>query len=359
MREFLQVPLAPLTTLGLGGNARSLVEATTADELVQSVLIAGADSALFVLGGGSNVVVADAGFAGRVVRVMNKGVIVKQVNQESVRLEVQAGESWDVLVERCVAEGWSGFESMSGIPGLVGATPIQNVGAYGYEVGPYIEEVKVVDRISRSVVLLPPEACAFAYRDSMFKRASGRYVVVSVTFALPRSSVTTVRYRELAFAMGVPPFGIAPIERVRKTVLMLRRRKGMVLDVCDPDTKSAGSFFTNAIVTRDAFLDVVTRARASRVCLADEEPPHFAHGEHVKLASAWLIENSGFAKGYQRGNVGISTKHSLALVNRGGTTAELLALADEIVNKVNELWGVTLVREPVLIGDPVSGGALS
>ncbi len=351
MRELVQVPLAPLTTLGLGGSAASLVEATTADELVQSVLTTEASGALFILGGGSNVVVADAGVSGRVVRVMTKGVRVNRIDQDAVRIEAQAGESWDALVERCVAEGWSGFESLSGIPGLVGATPIQNVGAYGYEVGPFIEEVKVVDTISRSVVVLPPEACSFAYRDSMFKRTGGRYVIVSVTFRLPCSAVTAVRYAELARALDVPLGSEAPLAQVRETVVMLRRQKGMVLDDQDPDTKSAGSFFTNAVVTPDAFSDIVARARASGACGATEEPPHFPHGERVKIAAAWLIEKSGFTKGYQKGNVGISTKHSLALVNRGGTTAELLALADEIVNRVNDRWDVALLREPVLVGD--------
>jgi UDP-N-acetylmuramate dehydrogenase len=351
MRELVQVPLAPLTTLGLGGRAASFVETTTADELERCVLATGKQAPLFVLGGGSNVVVADAGVSGRVVRVMTSGITVNRVDQESVRLQVQAGESWDALVERCVAEGWSGFESLSGIPGLVGATPIQNVGAYGYEVSNFIENVKVVDRAAQSVVFLGADACGFGYRASMFKRDGGRYVVVSVTFCLPTLAVGAVRYPEVARALGVPLGSDAPLQRIRETVLTLRRQKGMVLDEHDPDTKSAGSFFTNVLVRPDGFADIVARARGSGACGASEEPPHFAHGDRVKVAAAWLIEKSGFARGFRKGNVGISTKHTLALVNRGGTTTELLALAGEIVKKVNDMWGVVLCREPVLVGD--------
>ncbi len=351
MRELASVPLAPLTSLRLGGHADTLVEATSEDELVESVVGASASSPVVVLGGGSNVVVADAGVRGRVVRVMTRGVVVKEQNERDMLLEVQAGESWDALVERCTLEGWAGFESMSGIPGMVGATPIQNVGAYGYEVSTFVEGVKVLDRTTSLSSIMTQHACAFGYRDSAFKRESGRYVVLSVLFRLARATESHVRYAELARALGVAEHARASLSDVREAVIALRRKKGMVLDERDLDTRSAGSFFTNAIVTRETFASLVMRARSLGMCSLAEELPHFVHGERVKVPAAWLIEKSGFAKGYSQGNVGISTKHSLALVNLGGTTADLLRLAEDIVNKVNDVWGVVLEREPVLMGD--------
>ncbi len=347
MRELVSAPLAPLTSLRLGGVADTLIEAATEGELVESVLGAPAGEAPFVLGGGSNIVVADSGVRGRVVRVMTQGVIVKERNDRDVLLEVQAGESWDKLVERCVHEGWAGLESMSGIPGLVGATPIQNVGAYGYEVGPFVEQVKVLDRPTSAISVLAGERCAFSYRDSMFKRRPDRYVVLSVTLRLSRAAESSVRYEELARALNVDAHAVAPLSTIRQTVIALRRNKGMVLDDGDHDTRSAGSFFTNAIVSIEMFASLVARARL----LGVEEPAHFAHGDRVKVAAAWLIEKSGFSKGYRRDGVGISTKHSLALVNDGGTTEALLSLASDIVKKVNDVWGLSLEREPVLVGD--------
>jgi UDP-N-acetylmuramate dehydrogenase len=288
-----------------------------------------------VLAGGSNVVVADEGVPGTVLRVLTRGV-----ERDGRRLVVAAGEPWDDLVARCVADGLQGFECLSGIPGSTGATPIQNVGAYGQEVSETVESVRVLDRATGRVEDMPAAACGFVYRGSVFKYRDRR-VVLSVTFRMgegPRSG--PLRYAELARALGVPVGGSAPLADVREAVLALRRRKGMVIDPADPDSVSAGSFFTNPILEPEAF------ARLAG------PPPAFPEPDgRIKTSAAWLIERAGFHRGYGDGRVGISSKHTLALVNRGGaTTAELMALAREIAAGVRERFGVQLVPEPVLVG---------
>jgi UDP-N-acetylmuramate dehydrogenase len=343
--------LSELTTLRLGGPARRVVEARSEHELVETVRTAdAAGEPLLLLAGGSNVVVADEGFPGTVVRVLSDGIERRNEGGEQAVLEVQAGESWDAFVARCVDEDLAGIECLSGIPGSVGATPIQNVGAYGQDVSETIVSVRVYDRLSRKVEELAPEACGFTYRSSAFKRTPGRWVVLSVTFALanqPRSR--PVRYAELARALSVEIGAAAMLRDVREAVLTLRRRKGMVIDPDDPDSVSAGSFFTNPILTTAEFAALEQRVRLG----GDARPPAFPELDgRVKTSAAWLVERAGFGRGYGLpGPAAVSAKHTLALTNRGGaTTAELLALAREVAAGVERAFGVELTPEPVLVG---------
>lgn len=349
MRELTGVPLADHTTLRLGGPARRLVEAETAAEVVEAVTAADhAGEPVLVLGGGSNLVVADAGFDGVVVRVAARGVSVDR-SGDRLAVRVAAGEPWDPLVDRAVAEGWAGVEALSGIPGLTGATPIQNVGAYGQEVSETVASVEVLDRTTGGVGVLGPEECGFRYRSSVFK-GHDRYVVLAVTFALePEARSRPVRYTELARVLGVEVGARAPLADVREAVLSLRRGKGMVLDPDDPDTVSAGSFFTNPVLTRAQLADL-ERAVASRLGPQASFPRWPDADGGVKTSAAWLIERAGFGKGHGGGLARVSSKHTLALTNRGGTTADLLALAREVRDGVRLAFGVELVPEPVLVG---------
>lgn len=343
--ELTDVPVAPLTTLQVGGPAARLVEAGSAEEIVAAVR--GADSEgtpVLPLGGGSNLLLADEGWPGLVVLLRSRGVEVAD-DGAGVLLTVAAGEPWDDLVERCVGEGWAGVECLSGVPGLAGATPIQNVGAYGQEVAETITSVRVLDRKDDRVRDMPAGECGFRYRDSVFKH-NERYVVLAVTFRLARSGESApLRYPELASVLGVPAGQRVPMRDARKAVLELRRAKGMVLDPHDPDTRSAGSFFTNPILPPDDLARFAAR-------LPDgTEYPHWPVPEGTKLSAAWLIDRAGFGKGHRRGPAGLSTKHSLAITNRGGATAEdLVALAREVRDGVRERFSVTLVPEPTLTG---------
>ena len=336
--------LSELTTLRLGGPAERYLEANTEEEVVDAVR---EDGPLLILAGGSNVVVADEGFAGTVLRVATRGVA-----RDGTTLEVAAGEDWDALVASCVAEGLAGVECLAGIPGSVGATPIQNVGAYGQEVAETIVAVRVLDRVGGSVAELPPAACRFTYRSSAFKREPGRWVVLAVRFALGASELSApIRYAELARALGVELGDRAPLAEVRDAVLALRRRKGMVLDACDPDTFSAGSFFTNPILDADSW--AALQARVKERLGPEVHPPSWPEADgRMKTSAAWLIERAGFHRGHgDPDGIAISTKHTLALTNRGaGTTAQLVALAREIAGGVREAFGVDLVPEPVFVG---------
>jgi UDP-N-acetylmuramate dehydrogenase len=357
-----QVALAGYTTLRLGGPARRLVEAATDEQAVAAVrAVDDSGEPLLVLGGGSNLVVADGGFPGTVVHIATSGVRLDGGGgrsagpgraggngQDVAELTVAAGEDWDAVVAACVGEGLAGLECLSGIPGRAGATPIQNVGAYGQEVAERIIAVRVYDRERGAVTDLAAADCGFGYRTSAFKRSlraapgepaavTGRFVVLGVRFLLARDRLSApVRYAELARALGVTEGGRAPLAAVRSAVLDLRRGKGMVLDPDDPDTRSVGSFFLNPV------LDPGVRV-----------PGYPAAGGGVKVPAAWLIEQAGFGKGYPAAGAGarISSKHTLALVNPGGATAaSLLALAREIRDGVREAFGVELASEPVLVG---------
>ena len=335
------------TTLRLGGPAATWVEATTEEALVRAV--ADADAAgrpVLVLAGGSNVVVADEGFDGVVVHVATAGVTPDIDDCDGAVcggavVRVAAGEPWDALVRRCVESGWIGVEALSGIPGSVGATPIQNVGAYGQEVAQTIASVRTWDRVERTQRTFALADCGFSYRHSRFKDEPGRYLVLEVTFQLRMGTRSApVRYAELARALGVAVDERAPMASVREAVLGLRAAKGMVLDPADHDTWSAGSFFTNPVLTAAAAAD-----------LPPEAPRWDQPDGSVKTSAAWLIEHAGFAKGHGGGPATLSTKHTLALTNRGAaTTADLVALAREIRDGVESAYGVLLVPEPVLVG---------
>ena len=334
-------PLANHTTFRLGGPARRFVEATTEQQLIDTV--ADCDSRgepVLVLGGGSNVLIADEGFGGTVVKVATRGVRAEAADCSGAQLEVAAGETWDDLVARAVAAQWSGMETLSGIPGSVGAVPIQNVGAYGAEVATLIQRVRTWDRAEGAIRSFAAAECGFGYRDSRFKREKGRHLVLRVDFQLPLGDLgQPVRYPELARALGVEVGQRAPAARVRETVLTIRRGKGMVLDANDHDTWSAGSFFTNPILT------------PGQAASLPAEAPRFSAGEGVKTSAAWLIQHAGFPAGHGSGPARLSTRHVLALTNRGhATTADVLALAREIRDGVRERFGITLVPEVNLVG---------
>ena len=342
--------LADYTTIGLGGPARDFVRASTTQELIEAVRAADASGEpVLILGGGSNLVVADEGFAGTVVQVATQGFGVRRG-----LVTVAAGEDWDAVVARSVAAGLAGLECLSGIPGLAGATPIQNVGAYGQEVSQTIAQVRVYDRRSGEILNLRNEQCGFAYRTSKFKVAqpSSPPVILSVSFKLaeqPRSA--PVRYPELATSLGVSVGDQAESTKVRAAVIELRQRKGMVIDPADPDTRSVGSFFVNPVLDGAALAAVEATARAR--CGPRTRVPRFDAGDgRVKVPAAWLIERAGFGKGYHSGDgARISAKHTLALVNSGSTsTAGLMALAREIRDGVRDAFGVSLTAEPVLVG---------
>ncbi|WP_435830978.1 UDP-N-acetylmuramate dehydrogenase [Polymorphospora rubra] len=339
--------LAAYTTLRLGGPPRRLLTAGDAAETVQSIREAAFDDQpVLILAGGSNVVVGDAGFPGLVVLVRSRGVRTVAEDAETVTVRVAAGEPWDDFVAYTVDAGLSGVECLSGIPGSAGATPIQNVGAYGQEVAETISAVEAYDRVTDETLRLTPADCGFAYRGSVFKH-SDRRVVLSVDFRLVRSPLSSpVRYAELARALGVATGDRVPLAQARTAVLALRAGKGMVLDPADPDTRSVGSFFTNPVLDAAAYEALLARAGAVG------EPPAWPDPSGVvKVSAAWLIDRAGFTKGYgDRGPVAISSKHTLALTHRGGgTTADLLTLAREIRDGVHARFGVTLHPEPVLV----------
>jgi UDP-N-acetylmuramate dehydrogenase len=349
MRVEHDVELAPRTTLGLGGRATRFVRVASVDDLREALAIdrtappcGGAaaraqvpsvDPRVLVLGGGSNLVIGDGGWDGLVIQIAIRGISI-----DGDAVSVAAGESWDDFVAHMVEDGRAGVECLSGIPGLAGATPMQNVGAYGQDVAQTITSVRAYDRERGELVTLRPDECGFGYRTSRF-RGSERWIVTDVAFRLPRAAVSApVSYPELARALGVATGATAPLAEVRRTVIELRRAKGMVVDSADPESRSAGSFFTNPIV--------VTAVAA----LLPADAPRWPQPDgRVKLSAAWLIERAGFAKGYTVGAVGISRKHALALVHRGGgTTRELLALARDIRDRVQARLGIELEIEPVV-----------
>ncbi|MFE3253399.1 UDP-N-acetylmuramate dehydrogenase [Streptomyces sp. NPDC059209] len=348
MQELHDAPLAPLTTFRLGGPATRLITATTDAEVVAAVREADdAGTPLLIIGGGSNLVIGDKGFEGTALRIATRGF-----DLSGTALELAAGETWTDAVARTVEAGLAGIECLAGIPGSAGATPIQNVGAYGQEVSSTITEVVAYDRTTRETLTLTNAECAFSYRHSRFKEHPERYVVLRVRFALEDAGGLSapLKYAETARALGVEPGARVPAATARESVLALRAGKGMVLDPADHDTWSAGSFFTNPILDDAQFAAFVARARERLG--ADVAPPAFPAGEgRTKTSAAWLIDRAGFTKGYGTGQARISTKHTLALTNRGdATTEDLLALAREVVAGVREAFGITLVNEPVTVG---------
>jgi len=353
------VPLAPLTTLGLGGPARHLVEARTEQELLDAVVAADAAAEqVLLLGGGSNLVLPDAGVAGTVVLIRTSGIRTTDAGADgSVLVSVAAGEPWEPLVVRTVTAGLAGMECLAGIPGLTGAAPVQNVGAYGQDVGLTVAEVRAYDRAEGTVRVLGAQECRFGYRHSRFKAEPGRWLVLEVTFRLRRRECSEpVRYAELARRLGIPLGGRAPLGEVADAVLDLRRAKGMVVNPGDPDTASAGSFFTNPVLSPAEFGALRERLRRLPGEGSGEMPGYGEPDGRTKVPAAWLIERAGFGKGFGAelgsGRARVSSRHTLALTNRGGaTTAELLTLARTIRDGVRERLGVELVNEPVLVGD--------
>jgi UDP-N-acetylmuramate dehydrogenase len=344
--------LAELTTLRVGGPPERLVTASTTDELVDAVReVDDADEPLLLLAGGSNLLVSDEPLPGTVVRVATSGVHVESLDGcGGANVRVAAGERWDDLVARASVEGWVGIEALSGIPGSVGATPIQNVGAYGQEVAQTIAQVRVWDRYGQQVVTVANADCRFTYRHSAFK-GTDRFVVLDVLFQLGLGDLSApIGYADLARGLGVEVGARVPLPAAREAVLEQRRRRGMVLDAEDHDTWSAGSFFTNPILDDAAFGRLRERVRGSLG--ADVEPPAWPGEEGTKTSAAWLIERAGFGKGYGLpGPAALSTKHTLAVTNRGGASAaDLVALARTVRDGVQDAFGVALVNEPVLVG---------
>ncbi len=355
------VRLAPYTSLGLGGEARHLAHCTSEEEILEA-LSCGRSRGLpvHVLGGGSNTVFDDAGYDGLVLRVELLGVRVEE-SCGGALVSAAAGEDWDALVRRCIESDLSGVECMSGIPGQVGATPMQNVGAYGQEVCDTIVEVRAIERDSGEALTFANEECGFGYRTSRFKAEDrDRYIITRVTYRLPKSRRPEIRYPELRRRLeadgvdveSLPP-GAPASTAVREAVLDLRRGKAMLLD-SGPDSRSAGSFYLNPVLTEDQLAELRERWR-KRGGSAAEIPVYPAEGGRHKVAAAWLVERSGFARGTRRGGAAISGRHALALVNRGGTASDLLALAGEVAGGVRETFGVRLEPEPVYV--PPHGGA--
>ena len=338
------VPLAPLTSLELGGPAKHFVRATDETILVDALRWA-ADEGLpsAILGGGSNLIVPDVGYQGLVIQI----AIGELDFRSGGSVIAGAGVPWESVVDGAVARDWAGLECLTGIPGSTGATPIQNVGAYGAEVSEVIAQVRVLRRNTLVFEELAPEDCGFAYRDSLFKREPDRFVVSEVRFALRPSGAGTIRYAELEKSVRRD----ATLDEIRRSVRALRRRKSMLIDPRDPNRRSAGSFFLNPVVSQEDAERLVEQAlRENLVAAADEVPRYRVPGAKVKLAAGWLIEKAGIAKGSRRGAIGVSSQHALALVHHGGgTTTELLAFADEICARVSDRFGVTLEREPRLL----------
>lgn len=343
VRPLAAVPLAPFTTLGVGGAARWFVRATKAEEVAAADRWAReAGLALFVLGGGSNLVIADAGFNGLVVQMAIRGIDIGQRGAETM-WRAGAGEPWDGLVAAVVARGLAGLECLSGIPGSVGGTPVQNVGAYGQEVSETIREVTAFDRQTGRLMTLGGGDCGFAYRTSRFKREdASRFVICDVTFAL-RPGPPAIAYPDVVKAFADRPAGSATLDEVRQTVLAIRRRKGMVIDESDPDTRSVGSFFMNPVVT--------SQFHAGLAEPGGQAPGFVMPDGRVKIPAAWLIERAGFARGHRRGRAAISSKHPLAIINLGGAAArDVLELAVEIKRQVADRFGIGLRPEPAFVG---------
>jgi UDP-N-acetylmuramate dehydrogenase len=345
------VPLAPLTTLQVGGAARYLAELKREDDVREAVQFAKTrDLPLFVLGGGSNLVVADSGWPGLVLHIAIGGItspIATDVTGNAVLFSVGAGVNWDDFVAQAVAQNCAGVECLSGIPGSVGGTPVQNVGAYGQEVADTIESVRALDLKEDRIVVLPKPACGFRYRTSIFNTTErGRYIILRVNFRLKRGGAPSLKYADLQkhFAERKMPPSLA---ETRQAVREIRRSKGMLIVPGDDDCRSAGSFFKNPVLSEAQFKDLAERSESKGL----EIPSYPALDAQRKVSAAWLVEHSGFSKGYEVGATGISHKHALALINRGDAKAsDIVGLKDEIQRGVQEAWGIPLEPEPVFLG---------
>ena len=351
MREIHQVSLALLTTLQVGGTARRVLDAENEREIIDS--LAEMDSThepVFILGGGSNVIAPDAGWPGTILRPAIRNVSA-QCEEQQVILEVGAGENWDDIVAQCVDNGWAGLSCLSGIPGWAGAAPVQNIGAYGCEVRDVLVDVHAVDRRTRTTTRMSVEECSLGYRNSCF-RGNDRFVLTSITLRLRREQGEIIRYAELARALGVAEGTIVPSGKTREAVLALRHSKGMVVSESDAESHSAGSYFVNPVVDASTLEHVERFAIAKGVVESCSLVPRFQVAEgRYKIPAAWLIEKAGFRKGMTLGGAGISRKHALAIVNRGGTATDVLTLEETIRRGVLDQFGVELRREPILMQD--------
>ena len=350
-----EVPLAPFTTLGIGGPATFFATAATVDDFREALDWARTRGhQIFLLGGGSNLLIADRGFDGLVVRIGLRGITVIDEDPGAVNVKGAAGEPWDEFVSFVVVRGWAGVECLSGIPGTTGATPIQNVGAYGQEVSETIVRVEALDRTTGRVVWLANWDCRFSYRSSLFKlHERDRYVILSVTFHLKVGGAAAIRYPELRQYIDDQGIDDHDLLAVRNAVIAIRKRKGMVLDPADPDTRSDGSFFTNPIIPIAQLPAFLERAKAVG---GESRIPHFPSGDEVKLSAAWLIEQAGFHKGFVHANVGLSSKHTLAVINRGGgTAAEVMELVEMIQRRVRDAFALELTPEPRFVGPQPAG----
>jgi UDP-N-acetylmuramate dehydrogenase len=345
------VLLAPFTTFKIGGQARYFIEVTDEDEIIGAIKFAAQqDIKIFILGGGSNILIADEGFDGLVVKIASRGILIKDEEFSSVNVTAQAGEDWDDFVKFCVNKNLAGLECLSGIPGLVGGTPIQNVGAYGQEVSETIKEVKVYDRLSRKTFKLSNARCGFEYRKSIFNTTHiNQYVVLEVSYLLKKNGLPKIVYKDLInyFKDKKPN-----LKETRQVVKKIRESKGMLVRQGGYDSQSAGSFFKNPIISKDLFLEIKEIVKKNKLIKDDELIPFFSvDEERYKIPAAWLIEKSGFHKGFQIGPAGLSTCHTLALTNRGDAKAkDILLLKEEIQKKIKDLFAIKLVPEPNLIG---------
>ncbi|MEO6590422.1 MAG: UDP-N-acetylmuramate dehydrogenase [Pyrinomonadaceae bacterium] len=341
------VSLKNLTTFKIGGAARFFVSVETVEDVIEAVTFADEYGVkIFVLGGGSNILISDNGFDGLVLQVNLKGIEIESETAENVTISAGAGEDWDEFTAFCVERNFAGIECLSGIPGFVGGTPIQNVGAYGQEVSETISAVKVFDRKSKEILNLNNEDCKFTYRSSIFNTTNkNRFIVLSVSYLLKKNGKPKIFYKDLLqlFESKTPS-----LSETREAVCGIRAEKGMLVRQGGPDSHSAGSFFKNPIISNESFQNIVEIAKTNSY----ENVPHFkADEKNIKLPAAWLIERSGFHKGFQKGNVGVSTKHSLALTNCGNATAkEIIELKNEIQKTVKEKFGIALKTEPIFVG---------
>ena len=342
------VALAPLTTFKVGGPARYFAEAKTAAEVVEAIRFAESQSlSIFVLGGGSNLVISDAGWPGLVLKVAVKGIDERSGDEGKTLFEVGAGEEWDRFVARAVARNCAGVECLSGISGSVGGTPVQNVGAYGQEVAETIDSVLALDRKDGQLRELCAQACGFHYRTSIFNTSEReRFIILRVTYRLTPGGPPRIQYADLKKHFA--GFQQTPsLTSTREAVRRIRAAKAMLITPGDEDCRSAGSFFKNPVLATSQYAELTRRATAKGLRI----PSYPALDEQMKVSAAWLVEHSGFSKGYSSGRVGISRKHALAIVNRGEATAsEILALKDHIQQRVDELWGIQLEPEPVFVG---------
>lgn len=340
------VALAPLTTLKVGGAARFFVETKTEQDICEAVSFAREnDLPLFVLGGGSNVLITGEGFNGLTLKIAHKGKEIFE-NDQPVSIVAEAGEDWDEFVEFCVSRNLQGVECLSGIPGTIGGTPVQNVGAYGQEVSETISKVRAFDRKSSQFLDLSNADCKFGYRTSIFNTTDkNRFIVTAVTFDLKKNGKPKIVYRDLQNYFGANQ---PTLDETRRAVLQIRRAKSMVIDESDPNSKSAGSFFKNPIVSREKFADVIKLAQAFGI---ENVPNYDADDNRVKIPAAWLIENSGFHKGYKLGKAGLSSNHTLALINLGDAEAgDIVNLMRAIQEKVEKTFHIKLTAEPVFVG---------